>query len=254
MDYNELASVGTEIGRLLVKYGAEIYRAEESMKRLFTAYGVADSHVFALTTCINVTVCQPGGTPITRICRIDDRCIDLGKIDRLNDLCRRACKMHPSLARLRHEVEAIEQDRGNSKTLRALGFAGVAFAFTLFYGGNAADAAVGGITGLLVYWLQDFFLKYHANSFFSTILESAVIGVVCLTAAHLDPYLNADRMIIGSVMNLVPGIAITSFMRDILSADYLSGLLRFVESLLVAMAIALGVGAIMVFFRTLWGV
>jgi uncharacterized membrane protein YjjP (DUF1212 family) len=52
----------------------------------------------------------------------------------------------------------------------------------------------------------------------------------------------------------VPGIAITSFMRDILSADYLSGMLRFVESLLVAMAIALGVGAIMVLSKALWGV
>lgn len=254
MDYNELVSVGTEIGRLLVKYGAEIYRAEESMKRLFAAYGAADSHVFALTTCINVTVCQPSGAPITRICRVDDRCIDLGKIDRLNDLCRRACKMHPSLSRLQWDVEVIDQDRGSSNMLRALGFAGVAFAFTLFYGGNAADACVGAITGLLVYWLQNFFLKYHANSFFSTILESVAIGAICLTAAHFDPYLNADRMIIGSVMNLVPGIAITSFMRDILSADYLSGMLRFVESLLVATAIALGIGTMMVFSRILWGV
>ncbi|WP_275845108.1 threonine/serine exporter family protein [Caproicibacterium sp. ZCY20-5] len=254
MDYKELVSVGTEIGRLLVQYGAEIYRAEESMKRIFVAYGAPDSHIFALTTCINVTVCQPDGMPISRICRVEDRCIDLGKIDRLNDLCRRACSRRPALSRLRWEVEQIEQDKGNSKALRALGFAGVAFAFTLFYGGNAADACVGAVTGLLVYWLQNFFLKYRANSFFATLLESVVIGLVCLGAAHFDPYLNVDRMIIGSVMNLVPGIAITSFMRDILSADYLSGLLRFVESLLVATAIALGVGTIMVLSRLLWGV
>lgn len=254
MDYNELVFVGTEIGRLLVKYGADIYRAEESMHLLFHAYGVEKSHIFALTTCINVTVCRPDGVPITRICRVDDRCIDLGKIDRLNSLCRRACKQCPPISKLRSEIGSIEHDIGNSKSLKALGFTGVAFAFTLFYGGNAADAVVSGLTGVLVFWIQDFFQRYRANSFFSTILESAVIGLVCFVAAHFDPYLNADRMIIGSVMNLVPGIAITSFMRDILSADYLSGMLRFVESLLVAMAIALGVGAAMIFTRTLWGV
>lgn len=254
MDYNQLVFVGTEIGRLLVKYGAEIYRAEESMHRLFSAYGVSESHIFAMTTCINVTVCQPDGVPITRICRVEDRCIDLGKIDRLNSLCRHACTQRPPLCDIRREVRKIDLDAGNSKPLRALGFAGVAFAFTLFYGGNAADAVISSFTGLLVYWMQDFFLRYRANSFFSTILESAAIGLICFVAAHMDPGLNADRMIIGSVMNLVPGIAITSFMRDILLADYLSGMLRFVESLLVAMAIALGVGAAMVFTRLLWGV
>ncbi|MCH3972454.1 MAG: threonine/serine exporter family protein [Oscillospiraceae bacterium] len=254
MDYNELVSVCLEIGRLLVKNGAEIYRAEESMHRLFAAYGVEESHIFALTTCINVSICQPDGVPITRICRVEGRCIDLGKIDRINDLCRRACRSAPPLDDLQQKVMAIDRAPGSPRSLQAVGFAGVAFAFTLFFGGTAADAAVGALTGLLVYWLQSVFVKYRANSFFSTILESAGIGVICLGAAHFFPNLSADRMIIGSVMNLVPGIAITSFMRDILSADYLSGMLRFVESLLVAMAIALGVGAIMVLSKALWGV
>ena len=46
-------------------------------------------------------------------------------------------------------------------------------------------------------------------------------------------------------MNLVPGIAITSFIRDLLSGDYLSGALRFMESMIVAGAIALGVGIVL---------
>ncbi|ARP49903.1 MULTISPECIES: threonine/serine exporter family protein [Caproicibacterium] len=254
MDYNELVSVCMEIGCLLIKYGAEIYRAEESMHRFFAAYHVADSNIFALTTCINVTISRPDGVPITRICQIEDRCMDLEKVDRLNDLCRHACHVRPPLDKLKEQVLEIEKSSGSPRWLRTLGFAGVAFGFTLFYGGSAADAAVSALTGLLVCWMQGVFLKYHANSFFSTILESAGIGIICLSAAHFFPSLSIDHMIIGGVMNLVPGIAITSFMRDILSADYLSGMLRFVESMLVAMAIALGVGVVMVISRILWGV
>ena len=44
-DYDELLNLSAEIGELLLQNGAEIYRVEESMERLFTAYGV-ESQVY----------------------------------------------------------------------------------------------------------------------------------------------------------------------------------------------------------------
>ena len=55
-------------------------------------------------------------------------------------------------------------------------------------------------------------------------------------------------------MNLVPGIVITTFMRDMMAGDVVAGLIRFAESLLVATAIALGVGAALMAPRLLFGV
>lgn len=65
---------------------------------------------------------------------------------------------------------------------------------------------------------------------------------------------NSDKVIIGALMTLVPGIMITTFMRDIMAGDVLAGLIRFVESLLVAAAIAIGAGAALVVPRLLFGV
>lgn len=254
MDDNELATVGAQMGCLLIKYGAEIYRAEESMARLFAAYGAGDSQVYALTNCVNVTVCRAGGAPVTRIRRVDDRCLDLEKIDRLNDLCRRACSARLPLWRLQREMERIGAARGFSRPVRALGWAGVAFAFTLFFGGSAVDACISALAGLAAFGIQEFLAAYRTNLFFLTILQSVAAGAICLGAAHGMPFLHVDRMIIGSVMNLVPGIAITSFMRDLLSGDYLSGALRFMESMIVAGAIALGVGMVLFAARAMWGV
>ncbi len=53
---------------------------------------------------------------------------------------------------------------------------------------------------------------------------------------------NSDKMIIGTLMNLVPGIAITNVMRDIIAGDLIAGLVKLTEALLVATAIALGAG------------
>ena len=47
MDYDKLLNLGTELGCRLMESGAEIYRVEESVRRLLTAYGV-EPQVFAI--------------------------------------------------------------------------------------------------------------------------------------------------------------------------------------------------------------
>ena len=51
---------------------------------------------------------------------------------------------------------------------------------------------------------------------------------------------NYDAVAIGNIMLLVPGISLVSAARDFISGDLLSGIMRFVESVLVALAIAVG--------------
>ena len=70
MNREELLNVAAEAGGLLLRSGAEIYRVEESMHRIFEAYGVRDGNVFAIPSCINVTINTDGGAPLTRVMRI----------------------------------------------------------------------------------------------------------------------------------------------------------------------------------------
>ena len=51
---------------------------------------------------------------------------------------------------------------------------------------------------------------------------------------------NADKVIIGVLMNLVPGIALTNCIRDILAGDLMSGVAKIAEVFLIAVFIALG--------------
>ena len=51
---------------------------------------------------------------------------------------------------------------------------------------------------------------------------------------------HADLISIGNIMLLIPGIAFTNSVRDMFSGDTITGLLRFIESLLLAVTIALG--------------
>ena len=64
---------------------------------------------------------------------------------------------------------------------------------------------------------------------------------------------NVDKMIIGTIMLLVPGIAITNVMRDVLVGDFLTALTRFAEVLIVGMAITVGVAMAITLTRFLTG-
>ena len=65
----EMLNLGAELGCQLMSSGAEIYRVEESIQRLLTAYGL-EPQVFAIPCCLIVSVNTPEGHPITRMCRL----------------------------------------------------------------------------------------------------------------------------------------------------------------------------------------
>lgn len=53
-----------------------------------------------------------------------------------------------------------------------------------------------------------------------------------------------DKIIIGSVMPLVPGLLITNAIRDLIAGHLVSGLAKGVEAILTAMAIGSGVAVV----------
>ena len=54
---------------------------------------------------------------------------------------------------------------------------------------------------------------------------------------------HADKVLIGIIMLLIPGIMLTNSIRDILLGDIISGSLRLVEAILIASTLALGMMA-----------
>lgn len=253
MNYDELVTIAMDIGYLLVANGAEIYRVEESMLRVFRAYGV-DGDVFAIPTLITLSVSTPEGRPVTKIRRIPTHTMNLDKVERTNALCRRICRETPDFHTIRKELSRIDRRPSFPLSVQIAGYAFVAFFFALFYGGTLPDALVALLGGAVIRPICYFMEKSRVNRFFAYVASSFTAAAIALWAAHLFIFLNYDKIIIGALMNLIPGVAITNFMRDIIAGDLVAGILRFTESLLVASAIAIGAGIALTASRILWGV
>ena len=95
--------------------------------------------------------------------------------------------------------------------------------------------------------------KLGANLFFKTIAGAAVSAfmALALTAAGIGQ--NSDSIIIGALMALVPGIAFTNAMRDIMAGDMVAGISKAAEALLIGAAIALGTALALGLIRMLMG-
>jgi uncharacterized membrane protein YjjP (DUF1212 family) len=92
--------------------------------------------------------------------------------------------------------------------------------------------------------------KVRFNEFFTYILGGVIAALLSLLAVDLGLALHADKVIIGSIMILVPGIAIVNGIRDMIMGDLVAGISRIVEAFFIAVAIAAGSGIVLSLFHT----
>ena len=111
MEYDDLLNMGTELGYQLMFSGAEIYRVEESVYRLLTAYGL-QPQVFAIPNCLIVSLNTPQGHPITQMRRIPSHGTDIELLERCNDLCRRLCREVPPVKQAKELVDGLRSMLG----------------------------------------------------------------------------------------------------------------------------------------------
>ena len=117
--------------------------------------------------------------------------------------------------------------------------------FTTFFGGHLNETIVAMFIGFILYffiWLMEIL---EINNLVSTLLSSIVLSSLAIFSYKLNLINNLQSTIIGCLMILTPGVAITNSLRDIMGGDYISGMARMLEALLTATFIAVGVGIMM---------
>lgn len=254
IDYDALLNTASTMGTRMLESGAEAYRVEDSLLRLCRAYGVDTSEIFATPSLLIVSMCDPEGHSHTRVRRLYHRGTDLHQVDRLNSLCRRLCRETPPFPLADGELARLAAEPGYSPGVQLMGYALVAAFFTPLFGGGAADAFCALCAGTVIGLLKLPMDRIRANGFFVNTICSMAAALVAIAGVELGLGRQLDKIIIGAFMGLVPGVAITNFMRDILAGDLFSGITKLTESLLTATAIALGAGIAISVARSLGGV
>lgn len=254
MDYNTLLDLVADLGYRLAMNGAETFRVEESINLITKAYGV-ESEVFAIPNCLIVSIETDIGKPMTRMRRIGYHGNNLDSVERFSNLSRRICAERPEPQIAYEWMRQVDASQIRySNVFNLIGSFLAAYGFAILFGSSFWDCLWSGVCGVLVGSLSILLDKSHANQFFRIIISAFIMSLTAYVFAGVGIVSNADTVIIGALMLLVPGLLFTNAMRDIIYGDTNSGINRVVQVFLIAAAIALGTAAALMISEVFFGV
>ena len=237
-----------EVGQTMLQCGGEVSRVEDSIRRLCLAFGAERADVFTITSSIVVTIYSHSFGALTQTRRVTGTQYDLDRLELLNQLSRRVCAEHLSLEETRQGLDAIRATPQYPFPVQLLTYALVSSSFCVFFGGSALDAIASGVIGVVLKYLDRVIRQTEANAFLSALLCSCLGGLLAGLAVRSGLGNNVDMISIGNIMLLIPGLALTNSLRDMFSGNTISGLMRFIEAILLALTIALGFAMVLALF------
>ncbi len=249
-----VVSAALDIGECLLKSGGEIHRVEDTIQRILEAFGMQETDVFVINSFITASAVSADSERVTLVRRIKDSQIDMYSLETANEVSRELCAHSITVEQAADRIKELAAANA-SKPLRVLfSLAGSFFAaggFAVFFGGKLLDAAAAGIIGVIMCGFM-LIKPSFINAMFQTLASAFIGGVLCYGLAALGLPIQANVLMMGVIMLLIPGLAMGNAVRELLVGDIISGSLRIVNSLLQAAMIAFGyIGAMLVFTKWL---
>lgn len=236
----QLLTLSMDMGEKMIICGAEANRVEDTIRRICLAYGCTKVDVFSITSYLSTTIRLPDGTHDTQTRRIHSYSNNLDKLEYLNAISRHICNNTPAYNNIETEITDIKKDRNFPWYMSISGYILSSLAFAVFFGGSIRDGLIAGLLSTIAYIMDLKIRPLGINmlmyNFFCTFLLGVLARFIGLTG-FID---NLDKVFIGLVMLYIPGTQMTNSIRDILCGDIMSGLLRLIEAVMLAIAIALG--------------
>lgn len=246
-EHEDVIELALMLGRAILESGGEMQRTEYAIDRLCRAYGAVDTDTYATGTVIILTAEFENGNRTTRSVRVRKDSVDLRRLEALNALSRELCEKTPPLAEGAERLVAIVAARTATLWQEVTGVALGSFGMTVASMGTPLDGLVAAIAAAAV-MLLSFYLSRLMNKFATTLLSSFLASMVCILLYAVGLGDNLPTMIIGEIMILIPGLTLTNAVRDMLCGDVTSGAVKFLQSLMVTLGLAIGISVALVAF------
>lgn len=230
-----------DIGEQMLLCGAEVHRVEDSVKRMCAALGAEQVEIFIITSSMVATVQVDGNTTYTQSRRVESVGTDIEKLHKLNNLSRRICNNPMTAEEIQAEISDISlSTKRYPFWIECISYAIIAGSFTLFFGGNWIEATLSLLIGAIIRFIVLLTDLMLGNKILAKCLCSFTATALAFLCLHINLVDSVDMIIVGNIMTLIPGIGLTNAVRDLFTGDSIAGLLRSIEAVLVALAIAAG--------------
>ena len=177
------------------------------------------------------------GEEITSTRRIYKNDLNLGALEKINRESRKKCNEKTSNSKISYHYNIIFSI---FCVILATG------AFCIFFGGTLLDALFSGLTGIIINYMP--YSKKSFNIFSKTLIEATIAGMLSFMPSLIGISTHPDKIMIGTIMLLIPGMSIGASMKDMMSGNLIAGILQLIEAIIIAFAITLGFSISLIIF------
>ena len=249
----EVLSLAVEIADVMLRNGGEIYRIEDTVIHILKAYDVESFDVYVLSNGIFASANEDKEDACSMIRHVPLGSVNLSKIAYLNQLTRDLCTKKCSVNEAWERVKIAKTLPSYSNKIQYF-FCGLGSAcYTFIFGGSMMDFGFSFLIGLFEQMVLNYLAEHKFSRFLRNVFASAFVSTCSILVLQTGLPLLQDKIIIGAIMPLVPGITFTTSIRDFHNGDYLSGTIHLIDALLTALCIAVGIIIPMAIFGSIGG-
>lgn len=237
-----------DLGEMLLQSGAEVNRVEDTVRRMGSAYGFHRVDVFSITSSIMASAYGNEDVVYSQNRRVLHYANDMNKIEKINYLSRRACRNPLPVEVLEEEIQKIRALKPYKEWIQFLNYGMVAGSFTVFFGGTAMDGVVSFLCGLILRLILRLGRRLGLKTIVLNFFTSLFVGLSTIGLMTLGFGDQLNQIIIGNIMLLIPGVLLTTSLRDMINGDLVTGIMGLGDAILRSLAISFGFALVMTWF------
>lgn len=243
MNNKLLVDIAMLAGEIMLQSGAETYRVEDTMSRILKISGMEVTETFVIPTGIILTLSDKSIDTISLVKRVVNRVTNLSYVYEVNNISRKLCSGDLTLEEAYDKLKQIKSTKQYKNIVYYFSTIIAALSFTVLLGGSILNCLIAGLNGSLTVLTIFEMKRFRMNTFIKNMFASILIGINSMLAVLIfGQSIQLDILVGGSIMPLLPGVALVNAVRDTLQGDFLSGGVRMMESFISAIATAAGVG------------
>ncbi len=246
---DELLRTALDVAEHTLRCGGDVRRVEETVIRICAAFGAVHTESFTITSVIVASVWMPDGSHSQQMRRVYGYSNNLEAFETYNSISRSLCAGTMTLSEAREAVKQARHKKPYPWWVYYLGAVLAAGGFAIFFGGSIMDAVAAALCGMVITFVNSR-LDSGTNQIAGTVLGSFIAGIAASCLVLLGVGGNVEKVMIGAIMLLIPGVAFSISLQDLFGGDVLSGTLRFIQAILLALSIALGFSLSMIAFHS----
>ena len=241
-------------GKIIMENGGETYRAEETITRMGSGFGLEEVESFAVPSGLFISYRGGDGNPVTSVKRVRRLGRNLSRVNEANQVSRMVYAGEIDCDQALSRLREIESMPGSFRGLWSIPAALLcACGFAALFGAGWLSVAAAGAVAALVQGMEMLLAHVRSRGLAASVLGGLMTALIPNLLALLIPSLQTELVIAGAVMPLVPGLAMTNAVQDTMRGDMVSGISHGTQAILTACLIAGGALLALAIMRLITG-